>query len=488
MVIVFFCIYGIALSFMFCYSLIQAHLVYQYLRRGKIENSVTPLLSFPCVTIQLPVYNERYVIERLIDAVAAFDYPRDKLQIQVLDDSTDETVELISQKVKALQANGFNMDHVRRTNRIGFKAGALEEGLSQASGEFIAIFDADFIPAPDFLQKTVPYFTNPEIGMVQTRWQHLNRDYSLLTQLQAFALNAHFTVEQTGRNKGGYFINFNGTGGIWRKSCIEDAGGWSADTLTEDLDLSYRAQLKGWKFRYLENVGSPAELPPVMSALKSQQYRWTKGAAETARKHVRKVLGANISIGQKLHGTFHLLNSCMFLCVMICALLSVPAMFISHQLPQYTDLFQYASLLLFSLLILGIMYWISFVQEYKRKRVAFWHFIKNFPLFLAFSMGLSLHNAIAIMEGLLGIKTPFVRTPKFNLMDKSSTWKTNAYVSQNITPLTVLEGLLMLYFLFGVVQAFLMKDYRLLPFHLMLSFGFGGVFYYSLFHAKRLTK
>jgi cellulose synthase/poly-beta-1,6-N-acetylglucosamine synthase-like glycosyltransferase len=291
-------IYVLLLAFIFAYSLVQLNLLLKYLssrkRRQNLDAEIMPADQslWPLVTVQLPVYNELYVVERLIDSAVALNYPKEKLEIQVLDDSTDESFELAANKVQHYQLLGFNIKHIKRSERTGYKAGALAYGLEIAEGEFCAIFDADFVPDPDFLIKTLPHFANKEVGMVQSRWEHLNREYSLLTRLQAFALDAHFTVEQGGRNAGNHFINFNGTAGIWRVKAINDSGGWSADTLTEDLDLSYRAQLKGWKFIFLESLGSPAELPAAMNALKTQQYRWNKGAAECARKNLGKVLSS----------------------------------------------------------------------------------------------------------------------------------------------------------------------------------------------------
>jgi len=288
-------IYTISLIIIFAYSLSQLNLLFNYLRAQRKKDDAV-LFNFkdpaqiPFVTIQLPVYNELYVMERLLDNIALLDYPADKLEIQVLDDSTDESFETTRNHIKRLSDKGLDIKHVTRTDRSGFKAGALKEGLKVAKGEFIAIFDADFLPEPNWLQRTVPYFKDRNIGVVQTRWGHINRDYSLLTKVQAFALDAHFTLEQVGRNSKGHFINFNGTAGLWRKQCIEDAGNWEGDTLTEDLDLSYRAQLKNWKFKYLEDVETPAELPVVISAARSQQFRWNKGGAENFQKMSRKVL------------------------------------------------------------------------------------------------------------------------------------------------------------------------------------------------------
>ena len=290
-------IYSIALMLIFFYSLAQLNLLINYLTYKK-RNAEAPKFNLldpreiPHVTIQLPVYNEEYVMERLLDNISKIEYPKSKLEIQVLDDSTDDTVHDTAKRVAALQATGLDIKHITRVDRTGFKAGALKEGLAVAKGDFVAIFDADFMPESDWLKKTVPYFKDPEIGVVQTRWGHINRDYSTLTRIQAFALDAHFTLEQVGRNSKGHFINFNGTAGIWRKECIIDAGNWEGDTLTEDLDLSYRAQLKNWKFKYLEDVETPAELPVVMSAARSQQFRWNKGGAENFRKTVWSVITA----------------------------------------------------------------------------------------------------------------------------------------------------------------------------------------------------
>lgn len=483
-------LYTLALLFIFLYSIAQAHLVYRYLRdkKNKKNDSFLPITNFPHVTVQLPVYNELYVVERLIDSVACFDYPLDKFEIQVLDDSTDESIDIIAKRVKLWRDKGVDIVQVRRPDRTGFKAGALEAGLETAKGEFIAVFDADFVPTRDFLQKTIPHFSDEKVGMVQTRWEHINKDYSLLTNLQAFGLDAHFSIEQVGRNSGDCFINFNGTAGVWRKTCIIDAGNWQPDTLTEDLDLSYRAQLRNWKFVYLEHVGSPAELPPVMSALKSQQYRWTKGGAEVAKKQLGHVLRSDKPLVIKWHGAFHLLNSAVFVSIITCAILSVPLLFIKQYFPEFKQLFLFASLFLLSFFILGVLYWVSSSRRNENKLRSTLYFIRTFPLFLSIMMGLSLHNAIAVLEGYFGKKTPFIRTPKFNIISNTDTWKSNKYITNQINALTITEGLLSLYFLFAVVEAFHIGDYGLLPFHVMLTFGFATVCYYSVFQSKMITK
>lgn len=475
--------YLFCLLFIFLFSLGQLHLTWHYLRHLK-ENRQAPAiapLTWPGVTVQLPIYNEMYVVNRLIDAVASFDYPHDKLEIQVLDDSTDETVDLIAQKVKFYQDTGINIKHIRRSERKGFKAGALAYGLELAQGEFIAIFDADFLPAPDFLKKTIPYFSEGKTGVVQTRWGHINKDYSLLTRLQAFGLDAHFTIEQGGRSHAESFINFNGTGGVWRKVCIEDAGGWRDDTLTEDLDLSYRAQMRGWQFQYLEDVEAPAELPILMPAIKSQQFRWNKGAAECARKHILQMFKRqpyrNLRWTNRIHAFLHLFNSSVFLFLLFAALLSVPMLYIKQVNPQFDLLFKLGGIFIIGFFSIGLFYWIANRRVSKTNTLKY--YLIHYPLFLTVTMGLSLHNALAVAEGLLGFKSPFLRTPKFNVTNAKEKWNQNVYANTKISPIIILEALLALYFAFGIYAGIHLGDFGLLLFHLMLALGFGTVAYYS---------
>ncbi len=474
------------LTFILLYSLVQLGLVISYLRarRQKKTTGQEPagFDRWPKVTVQLPVYNERYVVQRLIDAIMALDYPTDQLEVQVLDDSTDDTVKLVANAVINYQAAGRNIRHIRRSNRKGFKAGALAGGLAVSEGAFVAIFDADFVPKPDFLLKCIPYFSDPAIGLVQSRWEHLNEEHSLLTRMQAFALNAHFTVEQGGRCAANHFINFNGTAGVWRKSCIENAGGWASDTLSEDLDLSYRAQLKGWKFHFIEELGSPAELPATMNALKTQQFRWTKGTAECARKNLGKVLRAPLRWSTKLHATFHLMNSFLFVCILLTAILSVPMLIIKEAFLELKSLFYYGSVFISGLLILIVFYWVSFVHRETQPRLKI--FLLKFPLFLSVSMGMSLHNAIAVAEGLIGKKSPFIRTPKFNIEQGSNRWRENVYQKSAFNGFTLMEGLLALYFTGALYLAYHTGDYGLVPYHLFLAFGFGIVYYYSICHSR----
>jgi cellulose synthase/poly-beta-1,6-N-acetylglucosamine synthase-like glycosyltransferase len=485
-------IYGLTLLLLFLYNLGQLSLIITYLRtkRKRQANSLPPdtipWRELPPVTVQLPVYNELYVAERLIDSVAKLRYPLDRLEIQVLDDSTDETVDIIARRVNYYRQRGINIQHIRRPERTGFKAGALAYGLTLSQAPFVAIFDADFVPDPEFLLKTLPNFADPKVGIVQTRWEHLNEDFSLITQLQAFGLNAHFTIEQGGRYAGNLFANFNGTGGVWRRTAIDDAGGWHADTLTEDLDLSYRAQLRGWKFSYREDVGSPAELPVAMDAVKSQQYRWMKGAAEVARKMYGKVLRTpGVPLKAKLHAGMHLFSSATFILVLVLGILSVPLIAISARHPEWGIVFYVINFFQLNLFILISFYGIPHVL-YSRKNKALLAFY--FPMYSSLMMGLSLHNAIAVMEGYLGRKTPFVRTPKFNANKSGDAWSTNKYIGRQITWLTFAEALLTLYFVGGLVLAFRVNNFQMFFLHILFMVGFGMVCLYSLTHSLTVRR
>ncbi len=483
-------IYSTALILIFMYALAQLNLLFNYLSAQK-KNDTSPKFDFsnpeeiPFVTIQLPVYNELYVMDRLLDNISKIEYPKGKLEIQVLDDSTDESFQATAKHIKRLQQTGLDIKHVVRNDRKNFKAGALKEGLKVAKGEFIAIFDADFLPKKDWLQHTIPFFKDENIGVVQTRWGHINRDYSVLTKIQAFALDAHFSLEQVGRNSKGHFINFNGTAGVWRKKCILDAGNWEGDTLTEDLDLSYRAQLKNWKFKYLEDVETPAELPVVISAARSQQFRWNKGGAENFRKMLWKVLKSqNVSTKTKVHGLLHLLNSTMFLNVLIVGVLSIPMLYIKNEYAHLKIYFYVMSFFVISTLIFFVCYWFMFKKTYGNSIKGFVQYIVMFLTFFSIAMGFSLHNSIAVIEGHLGKRSDFIRTPKFNINSLKDSWKGNKYLKKNISLNVIFEGVLMLYFAFGMYSAFVVGDqggdFGLFPFHLMLFLGFGYVFFKSL--------
>lgn len=484
-------IYSTALILIFMYALAQLNLLFNYMGAQKKDDScpkydLSNPEEIPFVTIQLPVYNEMYVMERLLTNIALLEYPKNKLEIQVLDDSTDESVSETAKQITELQKTGLDIQHIRRENREGFKAGALKEGLKIAKGEVIAIFDADFLPEKDWLHKTVPYFKNPDVGVVQTRWGHINRNYSTLTKVQAFALDAHFTLEQVGRNSKGHFINFNGTAGIWRKECILDAGNWEGDTLTEDLDLSYRAQLKKWKFKYLEDVKTPAELPVIISAARSQQFRWNKGGAENFQKMAKRVLKSkNISSKTKVHSLLHLLNSTMFLSIFLVAILSIPMLYIKNEYAHLKSYFFMMSFFVISTIIFFVCYWFMFKRTYGGGFINFIKYIGAFFTFFSIAMGFSLHNTIAVIEGHLGKKSEFVRTPKFNIKSLKDSWKNNKYIRKKPSMNVIIEGLLMLYFAYGMYSAFVVGDqggdFGLFPFHLMLFIGFAYVFFKSIF-------
>jgi len=484
-------VYSLALILIFMYALAQLNLLFNYVSAQKQEDTdskfdFTNPDEIPYVTIQLPVYNELYVMERLLENIVKLEYPREKLEIQVLDDSTDESITGTAKQIKELQKTGIDIQHIQRSNRQGFKAGALKEGLVIAKGDFIAIFDADFLPEKDWLLQTVPYFKNSDIGVVQTRWGHINRNYSTLTKVQAFALDAHFTLEQVGRNSKGHFINFNGTAGIWRKECILDAGNWEGDTLTEDLDLSYRAQLKQWKFKYLEDVKTPAELPVIISAARSQQFRWNKGGAENFQKMAKRVIfNKGISTKTKIHSLLHLLNSSMFLMIFLVAVLSIPMLYIKNEYAHLKSYFYMMSFFVISTIIFFICYWFMFKKSYGGGIKNFFNYIGTFFTFFSIAMGFSLHNTIAVLEGHFGKKSEFVRTPKFNIKSIKDTWKNNKYIRKRPSVNVIIEGLLALYFAFGMYSAFVVGDqggdFGLFPFHLMLFIGFSYVFFKSIF-------
>lgn len=474
-------LYALCLSIIFIYSLAQLNLLINYLKAKK-QTKNAPKFDFqnesevPYVTIQLPLYNELYVVKRLLDNISKLSYPKSKLEIQVLDDSTDESVDTTAKKIKHLQKEGLDIKHIRRENRNGFKAGALKEGLKVAKGEFIAVFDSDFMPKSDWLLKTLPYFKDEKIGVVQTRWGHINRDYSLLTKIQAFALDFHFILEQVGRNFGQHFINFNGTAGVWRKACIIDAGDWQGDTLTEDLDLSYRAQFKHWKFKYLEEVETPAELPIIMSAARSQQFRWNKGAAENFKKFKWQLLkDKSIKNRTKFHGIFHLLNSSMFIVILLIAILSVPVLYIKKDHPELSWVFHALAFFAVSTFIFFLCYWQSYTKIHGGGLKNFLKFIGMFITFFSIAMGFSVHNTLAVLEGHFGKKSAFIRTPKFNINKVKDSWKANIYINKKIPHSVFIELILFVYFGFAIFSAFYTEDFGLIIFHIMLFFGFGFV-------------
>ena len=474
-------LYAISIAVLLAYGgnllwLAVYHAVDETEREGPVpdpEDIPEPDASWPTVTVQLPLYNEADVVDRLIDACAALDYPRRKLEIQVLDDSTDETVDKVADRVEYWQDRGVDIVHIHRTDRTGYKAGALANGLRLARGDFVAIFDADFLPPADFLRRVLPHFSEEydgeDVGMVQARWGHLNEEYSLLTQVQAFGLDAHFAIEQYVREQADCFMNFNGTAGVWRRECIDEAGGWEHDTLTEDLDLSYRAQLKGWRFKYLPTVEAPAELPADMNALRTQQFRWTKGAVETALKMAGRLWSSDQPGRVKLEGTFHLTAHFAFPFILLAALTHAPLLWMKSvgYGPGETyfgimglGLFGFAGFFLAQLFAQRSLY-----PDWERR-------LRLFPVFMAGSMGLSLSNTHALLQALQGKDTAFIRTPKYGEASDSGTWWTSRYAIAEIPRYVWGEALLALYCTAGLGVIVGLGEWAAIPFQALFAAGF----------------
>jgi len=459
-------VYGLVAVLLAAYGFNSLIMVLLYLRhRYERQPPPPPLTNAPSVTVQLPIYNELHVVERLIDAVTHLDYPRDRLQIQVLDDSTDETTALAQARVDYYRTQGVDITLIHRPERTGFKAGALQRGLETAKGEFIAIFDADFVPNPDFLQRIIPHFQGrPRLGLVQTRWGHINADYSHLTRAQALALDGHFVVEQTARQRSGLFMNFNGSSGVWRKSCIQEAGGWQADTLSEDLDLSYRAQLAGWEFLYLPDVTPPAEIPPQINAFKRQQFRWAKGSIQCLLKHWRALVRAPRPAFVRLQGLIHLSNYLIHPLLLTLLLLTLP-------------LLVWPDMMRFPLLYLGLgslgpplLFALSQWEIYPDwpRRLAY------LPLLVLLGTGIALNNTLAVSEALAKRPNRFQRTPKFGLERRTDRWAESPY-ALSLNWMTLGEVLLGLYSLITVMVALAKGNYYAVPFLLLYLGGFGYV-------------
>ncbi len=407
--IVFLAVYFSVLSVLSLYGSHRYRMAFLYYRhKFALPTPKTKLVTLPRVTVQLPIFNEMYVVERLIDSVCRIEYPRDLFEVQVLDDSTDETCAIATAVVDRWRAAGIDIVYVRRTNRIGFKAGALENGLHSAKGELVAVFDADFVPAPDFLTRTVPFFSDAKTGMVQVRWGHLNREFSLLTQAQSILLDGHFMIEHTARNRSGCFFNFNGTAGIWRRETIQDAGGWQHDTLTEDLDLSYRAQLKGWQFVFLPDIVSPAEVPVDMNAYKSQQHRWAKGSIQTAKKLLPTILRSSLPFRIKREAFFHLTNNFAYLLIVVLSVMMPLSMIIrfKHNL--------YATILLDLPIFVSATFSVSFFYVATQREIGagWWERIKYLPFLMSLGIGMAINQAKAVLEALFDRQSDFARTPK----------------------------------------------------------------------------
>jgi cellulose synthase/poly-beta-1,6-N-acetylglucosamine synthase-like glycosyltransferase len=412
-------VYVLSVGLLSLYGLNSLMLTWLFLRRrhDPTSKATNQPARLPSVTVQLPVYNELHTVERLLDAAAGLDYPRDRLQIQLLDDSTDATGQVASQAVARLRREGVNVVHLRRSDRVGYKAGALAAGLAQAQGELLAIFDADFVPPPDFLRRVVPQFSDPAVGCVQTRWGHLNRDYSLFTQIQALGVDGHFVVEQTARSRSGLFINFNGTGGVWRRACIEDAGGWQGDTLTEDLDLSYRAQLRGWRISYLPDVVVPAELPAQISAFKQQQARWAQGSIQTALKLLGPLIRSDQPWRVKLEGMLHLTGYLVHPLMLLVILLTLPMSF------SHSWVLALAPWLMMAAVGPPLLYTVAQVSDGEGWRYR----LRTLPLLVLLGVGLALSNTGAVLKALLGLRQGFQRTPKFALRRPGDDWVSSIY-------------------------------------------------------------
>ena len=468
-----FLLFYLLVLFLLCvYGLHRYQLVYLF-HKYKSKNPPIPLnvSEFPRVTIQVPVFNEQYVLERLLRSLSQLEYPRDRLEVQILDDSTDETT-LIAQRIAAdMRSTKFDVRYLHRTNRQGYKAGALNAGLKIARGEFIAIFDADFAPDADFLVKTLPYFRDEKIGMVQTRWGYLNRCYSLLTRLQAIYLDAHFMVEHFARNRSGRFFNFNGTAGIWRKRCLVSAGGWEYETLTEDLDISYRAQLAGWQFLFLPDVVAPSELPVEMSSFKLQQHRWAKGSIQTAMKLLRPNLKSDYSWKVKLEAIFHLTNNVSYLLMVYLSLAMLPSIIIRFNMGWEETIWIDVVMLLAATTPVTAFYLTAEKALYKNWLTRALYI----PFLMSLGIGLALNNGRAVLEALFGMKSGFRRTPKHGIEGSSGSWRDKKYYGTlNMT--TLAELFMAVYFSFAIYLAAVNHIYVAIPFLLLFQFGFAYVF------------
>jgi cellulose synthase/poly-beta-1,6-N-acetylglucosamine synthase-like glycosyltransferase len=459
--------YFFVLVILAVYGWHRYYLVYLYMKNKDRRPEPVGLDQLPKVTVQLPIYNEMYVADRLIDAVCQLDYPRELLEIQVLDDSTDETRIVAERAVMRNAADGVDITYLHRADRTGFKAGALEAGMRVAKGEFIAIFDADFIPSPDFLERTVPYFGDPRIAMVQARWGHINQDYSLLTKIQSILLDAHFVLEHGGRNRAGCFFNFNGTAGIWRRTAIGDAGGWQHDTLTEDLDLSYRAQLRGWKFVFLPDLVAPAEVPVEMNSFKSQQHRWAKGSIQTCRKLLPQILRADLPLGVKAEAFFHLTANFNYPLMCVLSMLLGPSMAIRYNMGWYEMLIIDVPLFFAATASVANFYMVC-----QRELHTDWVTrLKYLPFLMSVGIGLTVNNTRAVFEALFNHQTEFSRTPKYRIEGRADEWIGKKY-RQSFVVQPMIEPGLGLYFTATVFYALANGIYGTVPFLVLFQIGF----------------
>src|SRR5712671_2421630 len=444
------------------------YLVYLYMRnRSNEARAYLPLSPLPVVTIQLPLYNEMYVADRVIESVCALDYPRELLEIQVLDDSTDETRGIAELAVRRFAAQGIDIKYFHRTNRVGYKAGALEAGLKQSRGEFVGIFDADFLPSSDFLTRLMPHFSEPKVGMVQARWGHINQDYSLLTKIQSILLDGHFVLEHGGRYRSGRFFNFNGTAGVWRRAAIADAGGWQHDTLTEDLDLSYRAQMRGWKFVFVSDLIAPAEVPVEMNAFKSQQFRWAKGSVQTCCKLLPTILRADLPLGVKVEAFFHLTANFNYPLMCVLSVLMFPSMVIRYNMGWYEMLLIDVPLFFAATFSVCNFYMICQREIHRDWRAR----LKYLPFLMSIGIGLSINNTRAVFEALFNKQSEFTRTPKYHIEGNGDEWVGKKY-RQSVAVQPLIELGLGLYFTATVFYALANQIYGTIPFLMLFQIGF----------------
>jgi len=462
--------YFIVLIILAAYGGHRYWLVYLYYKNQKNKTTQPPARfeDLPRVTVQLPIFNEQYVVDRLLDAVCKLDYPREKLDIQLLDDSTDETVEVARGLVERYKKLGNPVTYIHRENRHGFKAGALENGLQTSKGEFVAIFDADFVPPPDFLLKCIHHFSDPKIGMVQTRWTHINRNYSLLTQVEAILLDGHFVLEHSGRARSGVFFNFNGTAGMWRRQAIDEAGGWEHDTLTEDTDLSYRAQLKGWKFLYLQDVECPAELPVEMTAFKTQQARWAKGLIQVSKKILPQVFSSDASRHQKVEAWYHLTANLSYPLMIVLSVLLLPAMVIRFYQGWFQMLYIDLPLFMASTFSISSFYLVSQKELFPK---SWFRSLLYLPLLMALGIGLTITNTRAVLEALIGKQTSFVRTPKYRVETKKDKVGATKY-RKRLGWIPWIEIAIGCYFALTVYYAIDNENYFTVPFLLLFVIGY----------------
>lgn len=485
---VFLFLYSIDILLLFVFGIHAYVMVYLYrknkkncLSKEESKRAITDP-TLPIVTVQLPVFNEFYVVDRLIQATTKLNYPKDKLEIQVLDDSTDESVEIATKWVNHFKAQGFWIDHIHRTDRKGHKAGALKNGMELAKGEFIAIFDADFLPSPNFLLDTMGYFDRPEIGMVQARWGHINAEYNILTKAQSFGIDGHFMIEQVARNGSDLWMNFNGTAGVWRKSCILDAGGWSHDTLTEDFDLSYRAELKDWKFQYLQDVVCPAEVPATMNAYKSQQFRWCKGSIQTALKLIPSIFQANLSKKIKLEALIHLISYSVHPLMVVNILFTGPLLLLDYwstfQIQDLAIEFLMGSAFFLTIGSFGPVFFYAYSQRELHKD---WlRRLIYLPVLVMVGTGIAIVNTRAWLEAILGIPSGFKRTPKLKIENKDDSLQDRLKYSIPLDIHVLFEFLMGVYCLFCIYLSVITQKPFVIGFMVLYSFGFFFVAFQSI--------